>query len=338
GPALLGLYALATIVLFAASWRRTAAGLGFVVLLIGGSAAYEWVLLDRESQRLTEVYHARNALLFEAGFRDSETYERRFGPFAGTAGKYPSGHWLADGPSRFSRLIVNGEGRAWLFFPCSGEAECAYGPAGTGLQPAGAGTGAQWRASLAPGAGMPLEVTIARAEGGRLTLRANDRSTVFAKVPPPIDPAPAARSLVYLGPFAQVACQGPYAKVRQVWLWREGGRLYAVGIFAPLVAGRHAGFVQPVLLGEGARKGEAWTFDWERNGRSWTATIALSRPKPVLTLTRAGQAPEHAALEAAPVFRDEAIEFAPLTAKADWDHWFEIMLVGHFSAGDIPAC
>ncbi len=337
GPALLGLYALATIVLFAASWRRAAAGLGFVVLLIGGSAAYKWILLGRESERLTEVFHARNALLFEAGFRDRETYERRFGPFTGMAGPHPTGHWLADGPSRFSRLIVNGEGRAWLFFPC-GETECAYGPGGRGLEPADAAPGAQWHASLAPRAGTPLKVTIARAAGDRLMLHANDRSTVFAKAPPPIDPAPARRSLVYLGPFAQVACEGPYAKVRQVWLWREGARLYAVGIFAPLVAGRHAGFVQPILLGEGTPAGEAWTFAWERNARSWTATVALSGPEVILTLARAGQEPKRMVLDAAPLFRDEAIELAPLTGKADWDHWFEIVLVGHFSAGDIPAC
>jgi hypothetical protein len=337
GAALLGLYALAAVVLFAAGWRRAAAGLGLVVLLIGGSAAYEWVLLGRESERLTQVFHARNTLLFEAGFRDRETYERRFGPFAGTAGAHPTGHWLADGPSRFSRLIVNSERRVWLFYRC-GETECAYGPAGSGLEPTGAGTGAQWQASLAPQAGAPLEVTIARAEGDRLTLRANDRSSVFAKAPPPIDPAPPARSLVYLGAFARVACQGRYAKIRQVWLWREGVRLYAVGIFAPLVAGRHAGFVQPVLLGEGARAGEAWTFEWARNGRSWSATIALSGPEAILTLARDGQEPERAVLDAAPLFRDEAIELAPLTAKADWDHWFDIVLTGHFSAGDIPAC
>ena len=337
GAALLGLYALAAVVLFAAGWRRAAAGLGLVVLLIGGSAAYKWVLLGRESQRLTEVFHARNALLFEAGFRDRETYERRFGPFASSAESHPVGHWLADGPSRFSRLIVNGEGGTWLFFPC-GETECAYGPGGTALEPTGPGTGTQWQASLAPRAGVPLDVTVARAKGERLTLRTSAGSTDFAEAPPPIDPAPAARSLVYLGAFARVACQNPYAKVRQVWLWREDARLYAVGIFATLVAGRHAGFVQPVLLGEGTRKGEAWTFEWARNGRSWTATIALSGPAAILTLARGGQEPEHAVLDAVPVFRDEAIELAPLTAKADWNHWFDIVLVGHFSAGDIPAC
>jgi hypothetical protein len=337
GAALLSLYALAAVVLFAAGWRRAAAALGLVILLIGGSAAYKWILLGRESERLREVFHARNRLLFEAGFRDRETYERRFGPFTGAPGSHPSGHWLADGPSRFSRLIINGEGRAWLFFPCA-KTQCAYGPAGTALEPIGAGPTSQWQASLAPQAGVPLEVTIARGSGDHLTLQANDRSSVFAKRPPPIDPTPARRSLVYLGPFARVTCQGRHAKVRQVWLWREQARLYAVGIFAPLVAGSHAQFVQPVFLGEGARAGETWTFDWERNGRSWTATIALSGPEPILTLTRDGQAPERAVLEAAPLFRDEAIELAPLTAKADWDHWFEIMLVGHFSAGDIPAC
>jgi hypothetical protein len=334
GAALLVLYALAAVVLLAAGWRRVAAGIGLVVLVIGGIAGYQWVLLDRESERRREIFDEQHALLFEAGFRDRETYEQRFGPFAGAAGPRPVGHWLAEEPSRFSRLIVNGEGRVWLFFPCSGEAECAYGPAGTGLEP----TGPDWRASLDPRAGPPLEVTIARAEGDRLTLRVKDQTTVFAKAPPPIDPTPAPRALDYLGAFARVVCQGPYAKVRQVWLWREAARLYAVGIFAPLVAGTHARFVNPVLLGEGVPASEAWTFAWERNGRSWTATVALDGPAPEFTLTRGDEAPEGGGLNAAPVFRDEVIALAPLTSKADWDHWFEIMLVGHFTAGDVPAC
>ncbi len=338
GAALLALYALAAVVLLVAGWRRVATGVGLVVLVIGGIAGYHWVLLDRESERRREIFNEQRALLFAAGFRDRETYEQRFGPLAGEPGPRPVGHWLAEGPSRFSRLIVNGEGRVWLFFPCNGEAECAYGPAGTGLEPAAAGTEAQWRASLDPKAGAPLEVTITDAGDDRLALRVKDQTTVFAKTPPPIDPAPAPRALDYLGAFARVVCQGPYARVRQVWLWREAARLYAVGIFAPLVAGTYARFVHPVLLGEGVPTGEAWTFAWERNGRSWTATIALKGPAPALVLTRGNEAPEGGALEAAPVFRDEVIALAPLTSKADWDHWFEIMLVGHFSAGNVPTC
>ena len=58
----------------------------------------------------------------------------------------------------------------------------------------------------------------------------------------------------------------------------------------------------------------------------------------MLTLERNGELAASATLARDAVFRDEAIELAPLTSKADWDHWFDIVLVGHFSSGDIPAC
>ncbi len=338
GAALLVLYALAAAVLFAAGWRRAAAGLGLVVLLIGGISGYQWVLLDRESERLREVFDARNRLLFEAGFRDRASYEQRFGPFGTAAGPRPEGHWLAEGPARYSRLIVNGEGRVGLFFPCSGDTECTYGPEGTALEPTDGDTGARWRASLDPPSVAPLLITIARAGGDHLMVQVHEQTTRFARAPPPIDPSPAPRALTYQGAFARVVCEGAYAKVRQVWLWREGARLYAVGIFAPLVAGRRAGFVVPVLLDEGAPAGEAWSFAWERHGRSWTATIALDDAAPALSMTRGVESTEHGALEAARVFPVEASPLAPRTTKADWDHWFEIMLVGHFSAADIPTC
>ncbi len=58
----------------------------------------------------------------------------------------------------------------------------------------------------------------------------------------------------------------------------------------------------------------------------------------MLRLERDGELSAWAALERNAVFRDEAIELAPLTGKADWDRWFDIVLVGHFSSGDVPAC
>jgi hypothetical protein len=58
----------------------------------------------------------------------------------------------------------------------------------------------------------------------------------------------------------------------------------------------------------------------------------------MLTLTRDGKPLAHVMLAREAVFHDEAIALAPLTGKADWDHWFDIVLVGHFSSGDVPAC
>ena len=116
-----------------------------------------------------------------------------------------------------------------------------------------------------------------------------------------------------------------------------GGRTHGA-VFATLLGGTHAGFVSPILLGEGAGGGDSWSFEWRRNGRSWRASIALEGPDAMLTLERDGVPAASAALGRDAVFRDEAIELAPLTSKADWDHWFDVVLVGHFSSGDIPAC
>jgi hypothetical protein len=118
--ALLCLYALATVVLFAARWRRTAGLLGLLLLSVGGAMAYDWIALGRESERLRAALHTRNALLFDAMFRDPETYEGQFGPFSEAPGGHPVGHWRAEGDRQYTRLIVNAEGRVWLFHRCDG--------------------------------------------------------------------------------------------------------------------------------------------------------------------------------------------------------------------------
>lgn len=56
---------------------------------------------------------------------------------------------------------------------------------------------------------------------------------------------------------------------------------------------------------------------------------------------RAGRGPEdaeQAMLKGGGVFDDERIELAPLTTGADWRHWFDTVLVGHFVSGYVPAC
>ena len=225
----------------------------------------------------------------------------------------------------------------WAFYPC-GETECNYRSADPGVQPVGHPAGRRWEVTLTPTAGAPVSLRIAQSDPDHLTVEGRGQSTTFTKTPPPIDPAPARRSLVFLGPFVQVECRIPHAEVRQLWLWQEGARLYAVGIFATLLAGTRANFISPILLGEGEGVGDSWSFEWRRDGRSWSASIALASPDAMLRLERDGELAASAALEPDAVFRDEAIELAPLTSKADWDHWFDIVLAGHFSSGDIPAC
>jgi hypothetical protein len=335
--ALCVLYLSAVAVMFRATWRKSAAVLGVVLVLAGGGLTYSWIEAGRESERLTALFHARNALLFEAKFRSLDAYASYFRTFDARPNLFPVGHWEAQGGGYFSRLIVNPEGRAWAFYRC-GDTECGYRSADPGVQTVGDPAERRWEVTLKPGVGLPVTVAIALTDPGHLTIKGRGQPTTFTKTPPPIDPSPAHRALNFLGPFVQIECRGPYADVRQLWLWREGARLYAVGIFATLLAGSHAGIISPILLGEGVRQGDRWSFEWRRNGRSRKASISLEGPQAMLTFERDGKGAGPAALKRDAVFDDEAIELAPLTSKADWDHWFDIVLVGHFSSGDIPAC
>ena len=137
-----------------------------------------------------------------------------------------------------------------------------------------------------------------------------------------------------------MACSssGSHADIRQLWLWREEERLYGIGIFVNRIPELRADFVSPVVMGEGLREGDSRVFAWQRDERPWSASVILEGAGARLELRRPGRPPERIALEPMPLFRDEAIELAPLTSKADWDYWFETVLTGHFTSGQVPAC
>jgi hypothetical protein len=343
-PALVGLYGSAAALLYFKRWWRTAALLAAILVVIGGGMSYKWIEVSRESQRLGEVIEESNRLLFAAKFRNAETYERYFGPFTGASNGLPTGHWQIEGQSYFTRLIINAEGRVWLFFQCQEDTECESGVAGPELNESGDDP-RQWQASLKPLAGLPFGIKITQTESGALSVEVRDQTVRFAKVSPPVDPAPAAQSLTFLGPFANAECIRAHAKIRQVWIWEEGQRRYAVGIFSTLVAGRQNGFVRPILMGEGVKEGDGWRFNWHWDDRSGTAFVALKGGEAVLTLDidldQGGRDLEDAdrlVLNGGGVFSDERIELAPLTTGADWRHWFDNVFTGHFTSGYVPAC
>ena len=338
--ALVCLYGSAAALLFVKHWRWAAALLTIVLVMIGGGMSYKWVLVGHESQRLGEVFQESNRLLFQAKFRSPDIYESYFGPFAGASDGHPTGHWRIEGRSHFTRLIINAQGRVWLFYQCQDDAECHSGPEGSGLRKSGDHS-LQWEASLKPQAGLPFDIKITQTEFGTLSVEVREQSFLFANAPPPVDPAPAPQSLRFLGPFANAKCSGTHAKIRQIWLWEDGLRRYAVGIFSTLVAGRQNGFVPPVVLGEGIRENDGWRFVWQQADRSGTAVIALKGDDAILTLDQDGRDLEdadRAVLKGGGVFYDERLALAPLTSNTDWRHWFDTVLVGHFISGYVPAC
>ena len=287
------LYGSVLLLLLSKRWLRSGALLAGVLIVIGGGMSYKWIEVSRESARLDEVFEETNRLLFKAKFANAEVYQNYFGPFDSTADLYPVGHWRLEGQSRFTRLIINAEGRAWLFYQCQADAECHSGPGGSGLRKS-ADQPAQWQASLKPLAGLAFDIKIPRTETGTLAVEAYDQNLVFAEAPPPVDPTPPAQSMRFIGPFAHLECSGAHARVRQVWLWEDGSRRHAIGIFSSLVAGRHILHVPPIVMGEATKQADGWRFAWQQHGRSGTATIALEADSAILTLDVDGREVEDA--------------------------------------------
>lgn len=337
GPVLLCLYVGAVAVLWWQQWRRVAVVLGLLLVLVGGVMTHLWVSAGREGARLTEVFHAGNAMLFEAKFRGEDGYRAYFGLDEAGTDSFPAGHWLAQDGSHFTRLIVNPAGRAWLFFRC-GETECHHGPGEQGLQPAAGAAWKAWQGALTPRVGNPVPVQIIQENSERLSVEVKGLQLAFVAAPPPIVTAPAQQSIEFLGAFSALVCRERHSVLRQVWLWREEGRLYAIALAASVAAGRRADFLTPHVLGEGTRNGDAWSFNWQHNGQTWQASVALAGAEADFTLRIGEREPETVRLASGAIIEDEVIELAPLTTKADWHNWFATVLTGHFSSGPVPDC
>ena len=337
GPALLCLYVSAVAVLWWRQWRRAAMALGLLLVLAGGVMAHLWVSAGREGARLTEVFHAGNAMLFEAKFRSEDDYRAYFGLDDDTGASFPAGHWLTRDDSHFTRLVVNPAGRAWLFYRC-GETECHHGPGDRVLQAAAGASWKAWRGALKPRVGSPVPVEVIQENSTRLSVEVKGRRMSFAAAPPPVAAAPAQRAIEFLGGYAALVCQDHHSLLRQVWLWREEGRLYAVALAASVAAGRRADFLTPHVLGEGTRDGDAWSFEWHHNGQPWRARVVLAGAGAAFTLQIGEREPETVSLASGTIIEDEVVELAPLTMKSDWDHWFATVLAGHFSSGPVPDC
>lgn len=336
-PVLGMLYVAAAAVLWLARWRLGAIALAVLLLLSGGGIGYTWMQGMQEAERIGKTLEERDALVFRAMFRDKATYENFFGPFGDTGGLYPAGHWQGSDHGAFTRLVVNSDGRAWLFYRC-GKTECAFGPGTRPLERVVGPTGFEWHGLLQPVAGGPLAVRIVQKDDNHLIVKAPGRSVTVAKAPPPVAAKAPPDALAYLGAYSAAACIRKHAAVRQLWLWRGGDRLLAAGVFRTLVAGQRALFVTPSAMGEGRRAGDAWVFDWTQEGERWTAAVTPGKDAVTLRLTPPHRDADTQTLTPGAIFGDETIALAPRRSAEDWKHWFATVWVGHFFSGEIPAC
>lgn len=331
-PVLAGIYLVTALLLFSAGWRRLALAYGAALLVLLGGAAYLWRESEREHARFLEG----RALIAQAGFRSQAVYDAHYGPFVAPPEGLPVGHWRSDGDPLASRLILNAEGRLWLFRRLSEEESLDFTSA-TPLRR----EGAAWTAALKevhwPDRQSPVRVE-PQGEGG-LTLSFRDRRTAFTRAPPPIDPAPRSESLSYLGSFGRVDCGPRRAESVQLWLWRDQGGLHAVGITRPFSKGQRVRFAKPMVLGAGAAENEAWIFAWEGPRGASRARLTLAEGEAELVLVEGTSRERRLRLKKGEgVLAGDMIDLAPLTDVEAWRHWFEVVPLGNSLTGLMPDC
>ena len=338
-PVLAGLFALTALLLFLAGWRRFATVYGLAILILCGAATFAWQEMEREQERFVEG----RALIARAGFRSPEAYEDRFGPFTPAVQGLPVGHWQPEDEtfaSFASRLVINGQGRLWLFRSYR-EAETLELTSGTEVLRREEGDGSTWTVELQryssayPGA----RVAVAHQEPGRLTLSMERSSAVFTKTPPPVEAAPEQQNLRYLGSFGSIACDGRRLDLAQVWLWRDQERLYAVGVVRAFSQSQPEGFATPVVFGSAQERDGAWHFAWEGVRGPSQARVTLGEGQVIMTIKQ-GTWPEQQfdMAQDKGFLSGDLVDLAPLTTVEDWRHWFSVVSLGNRVTGETPAC
>lgn len=174
------------------------------------------------------------------------------------------------------------------------------------------------------------------AEGSSRNTQIDTRVMRLYDAPPPLlqiaaEPA----RLEFLGSYAALEPIRQHVRVRQLWLWRDGDDLLALGAFGTHIAGRRAQFVCPALMGRGRRKNGGWRFAWRDHDGGHGVDVWIEQKNVGLSLDAKDGGTKHI-LEPGAVFADEIVDLAPSSDAASWEQWFSTLLRWRMFAADIP--
>ena len=343
---MLCLYAAAAAILFNSGRRLGAAALTLSIGLAGWATAAVWIPIHEQNHRRAEVSGIRAADAFRAMFQSPEAYENNFGPVSPTADSGAlAGHYVARNNRYYTRLVINAEGRSWLFYRCW-ETECHFDSADQKIQPK-AGERGKWWTSFGQGA-----VRITDAGDGRLSLWVNGQTVAFEATPPPLVAAEKRDALAYLGAFSQARCLDQRrVALSQLWLWQGKDGLFGLGSFSTQFAGLRSGALRPLRLGKGRAEENGWSFTWAEDEGRRTGVIEVKPDGSGVLLSLAQDPRGEGAAPAPPLLllpgdlfdggiysTTAEIRSAPGSSAALWERWSRIALQDLPLYTDVPAC
>jgi hypothetical protein len=329
---------------------------GLALVLISLNAAWGVVRIFAEGHKVSQQIDLQKKLQFEAMFRDQKSVKHFFGDIDGSGNTW-AGHYAADRIKGgfLTRMVVNTEGKVWLFFTCSEGSECVYVE---GEDETLKSTGSTVTASgLKPPVGtwtMHLELkrenperlaaslAIDAADSGAANRLASTAANLtFAKAPPPTfatapNPVRVPDQVKFLGVFSNGYLDSDALFVVQLWIWQKDHAAFGRYVRRGWTLGTLASFVSTMPF-SGTLDDSSHTLDFavsKQEGFHGTfrgseivdgQVLWFGRPLRAITLKKK---------ELLPGF---SYEYAPLVSEKETRAWLETMSVGKMVEWQLPA-
>jgi hypothetical protein len=264
-----------------------------------------------------------------------------------------AGHYVADRSKGgfLTRLVVNADGKVWVFFTCNGGAECVYvegedealkstGPTAiaSGLK-SSVGT---WTMNLDLKRESPERLTATLADSGAANRFASSTANLtFTRAPPPTfavatNPARAPDQVKFLGVFSNGHVDSDSLVVVQVWIWQKDHAVFGRYVRQGWKLGTLASFVSTTPF-SGTLDDSSHTIEFvvsRQEGFRGTfkgsdivdgEVLWFGRPLHAITLKKK---------ELLPGF---SYEYAPLASEKETRAWLETMSIGKMVEWQLPA-
>jgi hypothetical protein len=313
-------------------WLVSLAVIGALPFFVSGS-------LQMGGASAIATFDEAKRMRFEAAFRDDATVARFFGDIRATEDSWAGYYVGGDQDDRFKHLIINRDGKTWLY-----NAKHGYrvGNADDALVSIDTFVTTVADDTAYSALGQPL--TLRRIKQDRFMLTAansnmygTERQLPFTKMPAATFPAVSnvGNTVEFVGVFS--ARYKPDADKSfwgaQLWLWRSGNKHWGHYLRQNFVAGTrndflHAGAVDVYCVGN-CEKGDV---DFSANG----GTVTL-RPDPSGGFIAQGYGFDSPVLltrgELIPGF---ILDLAPLTTVKENKHWLKTVNTGRSVAWAVP--
>jgi hypothetical protein len=273
--------------------------------------------------------NARPALIFEAQFRNPQTFRNFFGNI--DAKNDPRvGHFRAEDPKSWaSRVIVNDQGHFWLMFKCGENVECVYSQANIGEISLPGTFKAQSET------GLPQEVVVSAWSPDRFTLNFSPRASYsFVRAPVSYHETVSAPGKVsFHGSFSQVRIDRDYIYLIQIWLWQSGDRWVAYYVRRNARCGSINDFVSASAY-DGKLRG-AQIYFTSATGDQKIEEFQTTLPTPTTDQIDAhilynGRPLEDAMLKRRPILYSPIYESAPTSDFDGTTDWLKTVSMGYF--------